>query len=66
MNVPKPLRFEVDTETILKILNVLCTIYTRLFTYPSYTETRTVMIPQPSLRKRLVNWQGDREVVFSR
>ncbi len=28
MNVPKPLRFEVDPKTILKIFNVLCTSYT--------------------------------------
>ncbi len=27
MNVPKPLRFEVDPKTVLKILNVLCTYY---------------------------------------
>ena len=32
MNVPKPLRFEVDPKTVLKILNVLCTYYLhRLF-----------------------------------
>ena len=53
MNDPKPLRFEADPMTVLKILNVLYTHYLHiLFACISYTETRTIS----NLRKRLVNW----------
>ncbi len=67
MNVPKPFRFEVDAKIVLKVLNVLYTYYLhRLFACISYTEIRTIIIPQLSLPKRLVNWWLDREIVWSR
>ena len=66
MNVPKLLRFEIDSGTVLKILNVLYILYTdcsrayRILRHILYHSTAK------SEKETIVNWQRDGEAVWSR
>ena len=68
MNVPKPLTLEVEPKTV-RSKDIECfirTIYTDCSR--AYRILRHVLSFRSlaSLRKRLVNWRRDREVVWSR